>query len=35
MERRDLADPEMLAAIARVTRLAPEEAGKRYETVCA
>ncbi len=34
MERRDLAEPEMLAAIARVTRLAPEEARRRYEPVC-
>jgi len=34
MERRDLAEPGLLAALARVTNLAPEDARKRYEPVC-
>ena len=35
IEKRDLAEPGMLAALARVTRLAPEDVRKRYEPVCA
>jgi 6-phosphofructokinase 1 len=35
MERRDLGEPGMLAALARVTKLAPEEVRRRYEPACA
>jgi 6-phosphofructokinase 1 len=35
MERRDLVEPGVLAALARVTKLAPEEVRRRYEPVCA
>jgi 6-phosphofructokinase 1 len=34
MERRDLADPDLLAALARVTKLAPDELRRRYESAC-